>query len=124
MGRRARTADKVVALNRDLTLRLSCVEPPQKRSSLVVAGNFKINTSSNTLSRFPRYRPRYGRRSHLPDHCGVSGGLYRRRRMAASVIGESMYQHEKLAGSILARDGIAAIWKLEVAAADAYRTGH
>ena len=35
-----------------------------------------------------------------------------------------MYRHEKLAVSILARDGVAAIWKLEVAAADAHRTGH
>ena len=31
---------------------------------------------------------------------------------------------EKLAASILARDGVAAIWQLQVAAADAHRTGH
>ena len=31
---------------------------------------------------------------------------------------------EKLALSILTRDGIAAIWQFQVAAADAYRTGH
>jgi hypothetical protein len=31
---------------------------------------------------------------------------------------------EKLAASILARDGVAAIWQLQVAAADANRTGH
>ena len=31
---------------------------------------------------------------------------------------------EKLALSMLARDGITAIWQLNVAAADAHRTGH
>ena len=31
---------------------------------------------------------------------------------------------KKLALSILARDGIAAIWQLQMAAADAYQTGH
>jgi hypothetical protein len=31
---------------------------------------------------------------------------------------------EKLALSILARDGIAAIWQLHIAAADAHQTGH
>jgi len=31
---------------------------------------------------------------------------------------------EKLATSILAREGVAAIWALHVAAADAHRTGH
>ena len=31
---------------------------------------------------------------------------------------------EKLAVSILARDGVAAIWRLHMAAADAHRTGH
>ena len=31
---------------------------------------------------------------------------------------------EKLALSILARDGIAAIWRLHAAAADAHRTGY
>jgi hypothetical protein len=31
---------------------------------------------------------------------------------------------EKLALSILTRDGVAAIWKLNEAAADAHRTGH
>jgi hypothetical protein len=31
---------------------------------------------------------------------------------------------EKLALSILIRDGIAAIWHLQLAAADAFRTGH
>ena len=31
---------------------------------------------------------------------------------------------EKLALSIPTRDGIAAIWQLQIAAADAYRTGH
>jgi hypothetical protein len=31
---------------------------------------------------------------------------------------------EKLALSILARDGIAAVWQLHLAAADAHRTGH
>jgi hypothetical protein len=32
--------------------------------------------------------------------------------------------NERLALSILTRDGIAAIWKLNEAAADAHRTGH
>ena len=31
---------------------------------------------------------------------------------------------EKLALSILAREGIAAVWQLHLAAADAHRTGH
>jgi hypothetical protein len=31
---------------------------------------------------------------------------------------------ERLAASILAREGIAAIWELHVAAAEAHRTGH
>ena len=31
---------------------------------------------------------------------------------------------ERLALSILARDGVAAIWQLHLAAADAHRTGH
>ena len=31
---------------------------------------------------------------------------------------------QKLARSILAREGIAAVWQLHVAAADAHRTGH
>ena len=31
---------------------------------------------------------------------------------------------EKLALSVLAREGIAAIWQLHMAAADAHRTGH
>ena len=31
---------------------------------------------------------------------------------------------EKVALSILARDGIGAIWKLQVAAAEAHRSGH
>ncbi len=31
---------------------------------------------------------------------------------------------EKLALTVLARDGIAAIWQLQIAAAEAHRTGH
>ena len=51
------------------------------------------------------------------------------RRARDSDIGEpdcaaSVIVREKIAASMLAHEGIAAIWRLHIAAAEAHRTGH
>src|ERR1700704_1382479 len=62
---------------------------------------------------FMACEPRDTRSIAIPKHGGRSWPMTRSRTLS-----------EKLALSILARDGISAIWQLHLAAADAHLTGH